>query len=54
MFSSVNMLLRQSGVDSEAVDCAIFLQQARLQSVKLNLEGSFNSTGLFVHIVCAV
>ena len=47
MFSSVNMLLRQSEVDSEAVDCAIFLQQARLQSVKLNLEGSFNSTGLF-------
>ena len=47
MFSSVNMLLRQSEVDSEAVDCGIFLQQARLQSVKLNLEGSFNSTGLF-------
>lgn len=47
MFSSVNMLLRQSDVDSEAVDCSIFLQQARLQSIKLNLEGSFNSTGLF-------
>ena len=47
MFSSVNMLLRQSEADSEAVNCSIFLQQARLQSVKVNLEGSFNSTGLF-------
>ena len=47
MFSSVNMLLRQSEEDSSAVNCSIFLQQARLQSVKLNLEGSFNSTGLF-------
>lgn len=47
MFSSVNMMLRQSEVDSEAVDCRIMLQQARLQSVKVNLEGSFNSTGLF-------
>lgn len=46
-FSSVNMMLRQSAVDSNAVDCMILLQQARLQSVKLNLEGSFNSTGLF-------
>lgn len=47
MFSSVNMMLRQSEVDSDAVDCRIILQQARLQAVKLNLEGSFNSTGLF-------
>lgn len=46
-FSSVNMMLRQSDIDSNAVDCAILLQQARLQSVKVNLEGSFNSTGLF-------
>ena len=46
-FSSVNMMLRQSSIDSNAVDCAILLQQARLQSIKLNLEGSFNSTGLF-------
>ncbi len=46
-FSSVNMLLRESATDSSAVDCSILLQQARLQSVKLNLEGSFNSTGLF-------
>ena len=46
-FSSVNMMLRQSQTDSTAVDCAIMLQQARLQSVKVNLEGSFNSTGLF-------
>ena len=47
LFSSVNMMLRQSETDSTAVDCRILLQQARLQSVKLNLEGSFNSTGLF-------
>jgi len=47
MFSSVNMRLRESETDSTAVDCGIFLQQARLQSIKLNLEGSFNSTGLF-------
>lgn len=47
LFSSVNMMLRQSEIDSSAVDCRILLQQARLQSVKLNLEGSFNSTGLF-------
>jgi outer membrane protein assembly factor BamA len=46
-FSSVNMMLRPSTVDSSAVDCAILLQQARLQSIKLNLEGSFNSTGLW-------
>ena len=46
-FSSVNMMLRQSQVDSNAVDCMILLQQARLQSVKANLEASFNSTGLF-------
>lgn len=47
LFSSVNMMLRASETDSSAVDCRILLQQARLQSVKLNLEGSFNSTGLF-------
>ena len=47
LFSSVNMLLRQSDFDSTAVDCTIMLQQSRLQSVKVNLEGSFNSTGLF-------
>ena len=47
IFSSVNMMLRQSENDSSAVDCRILLQQARRQSVKLNLEGSFNSTGLF-------
>jgi len=46
-FSSVNMMLRESEYDSTAVDCRILLQQARLQSLKLNLEGSFNSTGLF-------
>jgi len=46
-FSSVNMMLRPSQADTSAVDCAILLQQARLQSVKVNLEGSFNSTGLF-------
>lgn len=47
IFSSVNMMLRQSETDSSAVDCRIMLQQARRQSVKVNLEGSFNSTGLF-------
>ena len=47
LFSSVNMMLRESDYDSSAVDCRILLQQARLQSVKVNLEGSFNSTGLF-------
>ncbi len=47
LFSSVNMLLQQSPLDSSQVDCRILLQQARLQAVKLNLEGSFNSTGLF-------
>ncbi len=47
LFSSVNMMLRESDYDSTAVDCRILLQQARLQSIKLNLEGSFNSTGLF-------
>lgn len=46
-FSSVNMMLRPSQTDSSAVDCTILLQQARLQSVKLNLEGSVNSTGLW-------
>lgn len=47
LFSSVNMMLRESDYDSSAVDCRILLQQARLQAIKLNLEGSFNSTGLF-------
>lgn len=47
LFSSVNMMLRENEADSTAVDCRILLQQARLQSVKVNLEGSFNSTGLF-------
>ena len=47
LFSSVNMMLRESESDSTAVDCRVLLQQARLQALKLNLEGSFNSTGLF-------
>ena len=47
LFSSVNMMLRESETDSTAVDCRVLLQQARLQALKLNLEGSFNSTGLF-------
>ena len=47
LFSSVNMMLQQSPTDSSLVDCRILLQQARLQAVKVNLEGSFNSTGLF-------
>ena len=37
----------QSETDTAGVDCRILLQQARLQAVKANLEGSFNSTGLF-------
>ena len=47
LFSSVNMLLRESQLDTTAVDCRIMLQQARLQAIRLNLEGSFNSSGLF-------
>ena len=47
LFSSVNMMLRESETNSTAVDCRVLLQQARLQALKLNLEGSFNSTGLF-------
>ncbi|MCR5708913.1 MAG: BamA/TamA family outer membrane protein [Bacteroidales bacterium] len=46
LFSSVNMLLRESPADSTAVDVRVLLQQARLQALKLNLEGSFNSIGL--------
>jgi len=45
MFNTVNIALTE--VDSSTVDCTIALAQSKLQSVKIGLEGSFNSTGLF-------
>lgn len=45
MFNTVNIALSEA--DSSTVDCSINLTQSKLQSVKLGLEGSFNSTGLF-------
>ena len=45
LFSSVNISLQES--DSAQVDCLIELKKSKLQSIKTNLEGSFNSTGLF-------
>lgn len=47
LFSSVNVMLRQAEDDSTKVDCRILLSPAKMQAVKLNLEGSFNSTGFF-------
>lgn len=47
LFSSVNVMLRQSEDDSTKVDCHILLTPAKVQAIKLNLEGSFNSTGFF-------
>lgn len=44
LFSSVNMQLAE--VDSNHVDCMIRLSPAKLQSVKVGFEGSFNSNGL--------
>ena len=34
-------------IDTATVDCSISLAQSKLQSIKVGLEGSFNSTGLF-------
>lgn len=45
LFSTVNIQLDE--VDSSQVDCKIILSPSKLQSMKLNLEGSANSTGLF-------
>ncbi len=45
LFNSVNIQLQER--DSGYVDCNILLGLAKLQSIKLNLEGSTNSTGLF-------
>lgn len=45
VFNSVNINLQES--DDDKVDCTINLTQGKLQGVKLNLEGSTNSSGLF-------
>ncbi len=47
LFNTVNIGLSQSPSDSSAVDCDIILTKSKLQSVKFDLSGSFNSTGLF-------
>lgn len=45
LFSTVNVQLSEA--DSSTVDCRILLSPSKLQSVKLNMEGSFNAAGLF-------
>ena len=45
VFSSVNVEMTQR--DTNQVDCNINLSQSRLQGIKLNVEASINSTGLF-------
>ncbi|MCQ2138430.1 MAG: BamA/TamA family outer membrane protein [Bacteroidales bacterium] len=45
LFNSVNIQLQER--DSALVDCDINLASSKLQSIKMNLEGSTNSTGLF-------
>ncbi|NMB36528.1 MAG: BamA/TamA family outer membrane protein [Bacteroidales bacterium] len=45
LFSSVNVQLSEA--DSSMVDCRIMLTPSKLQGVRANLEGSFNSSGLF-------
>lgn len=45
MFNTVNIAVAEA--DSETVNCTIALSQSKLQSIKVGLEGSFNSTGLF-------
>ena len=45
IIKTVNIQLTES--DTSTVDCRIALTPAKLQSVKVNLEGSLNSTGLF-------
>lgn len=47
IFNTVNIQLQESETDSATVDCKILLSPAKLHSLKLNLEGSVNSTGLF-------
>ena len=45
MLSGVN--LEMTPVSEDQVDCHIHLRSALLQGFKINLEGSFNATGLF-------
>ncbi len=45
VFSSVNMAL--SPVDTNRLDCDISLRHSSIQGVKLNFEGSTNSSGLY-------
>ena len=45
VFSSVNIGMSQ--VDTNLVDCSISVSQSKLQGIKVNLEGSTNSSGLF-------
>ena len=47
LFNTVNLKLTESERDSNQVDCNIILTKSKLQSIKLDLAGSFNSTGLF-------
>ncbi|MCK9625758.1 MAG: BamA/TamA family outer membrane protein [Bacteroidales bacterium] len=44
LFSTVNVQLEE--VDSSLVDCKILLSPSKLQGIKVNMEGSFNSSGL--------
>ena len=44
VFSSVNIGMNQ--VDTNLVDCSISVAQSKLQGIKVNLEGSTNSSGL--------
>lgn len=45
IFSTVNIGMTQK--DTNLVDCSINLSQSKLQGIKLNVEGSTNSSGLF-------
>lgn len=47
LFNTVNIGLKASESDSSAIDCSITLSKSKLQGLKLDLSGSFNSTGLF-------
>ena len=44
VFSSVNIGMSQA--DTNLVDCSISVSQSKLQGIKVNLEGSTNSSGL--------
>lgn len=45
MFNGINVEMTK--VDSNLVDCSIDLSQSKIQGIKVNLEASSNSTGLF-------